>query len=60
MPGKPADKAKTKTLTVRLKEASYERLRVAAKLGPYELSLTTVIERGIELAAQELEAMGKK
>lgn len=50
---------KTKTLTVRLTDEVHARLQSAAKLGPYEISLTTIVERGIELAAQELERMGK-
>lgn len=45
------------TITVRLTEAQRERLDAASAIGPYSISLTDIIARGIELAAIELEAM---
>ena len=52
--------AKNHTLTVRLTSEHHERLYAAANMGPYRISLTEIIARGIELAAQELEAMHAK
>jgi len=42
---------------VRLTSEQRERLDRAASFGPYSVSLTEIVARGIELAAQELEAM---
>jgi ABC-type cobalamin transport system permease subunit len=55
-----ADTSKPHTITVRLTQEQRERLDRAAILGPYALSLTDIIARGIELAAQELEQMAAK
>ena len=51
--------SKGKTLTVRLSDETRARLEAASKLGPYEISLTTIVERGIVLAAAELEKMAE-
>lgn len=48
---------KTATITVRLTDEARQRLDRAASFGPYSISLSDIIARGIELAAQELEAM---
>ncbi len=48
---------KPSTITVRLTSEQRERLDRAASFGPYSVSLTEIVARGIELAAQELEAM---
>lgn len=48
---------KSATITVRLTPEQRDRLDRAASFGPYSVSLTDIIARGIELAAQELEAM---
>lgn len=49
--------AKTKTITIRLTEESYGRLRRAADRtkDPYAPAITAIAERGIELALRELE-----
>lgn len=49
--------AKPRTITIRLTEEQHERLNSLRNLGPYSISLTDIIVRGIELAAQELERM---
>lgn len=48
---------KPSTITVRLTADQRDRLDRAGSIGPYRVSLTEIITRGIELAAQELEAM---
>ena len=45
------------TITVRLTEEQRKRLDNASTIGPYTVSLTDIIARGIELAALELEAI---
>ena len=49
--------AKPHTITIRLTDEQRERLDALRRLGPYSISLTDIIVRGIELAAQELERM---
>lgn len=49
---------KRSTITVRLTQDQRDRLDRAAAIGPYRVTLTDIIARGIELAAQELERMG--
>jgi len=50
---------KPSTVTVRLTDDQRVRLEQAAKIGPYPISLTAIIARGIELAAQEIERMAE-
>lgn len=52
-----ATRAKSFTVTIRLTAEQRERLEAASSLGPYRVALTEIVTRGIELAAQELEAM---
>jgi len=54
------DAKKPFTITVRLTEEQRARLDRAAKLGPYSITLTDIINRGIELAAAELERMAER
>ena len=54
-----AGRAKSKTLSLRLSDETHERLLRATTLGPYALSYTAVIERGIVLVERELEQMAK-
>lgn len=49
-----ADTRKTATLTVRLTDEMKARLDNLSQRGPYKISITSIIERGIELAAEEL------
>lgn len=49
--------SKPKTITVRLTDEQHARLHAASSIGPYRVSLTEIIARGIELASQELEQM---
>lgn len=48
---------KTTALTIRMDADLRRRLELATSAGPYALSLTSIIERGAELALQELEAI---
>lgn len=48
---------KTATLTVRLSEDRKQALDEAATTGPYQISATSIVERGIDLAIAELNAM---
>lgn len=48
---------KPHTITIRLTDEQRARLDAASKFGPYSISLTDIIVRGIELAAKELEQM---
>jgi len=48
---------KGQTLTFRLSADRRERLERAAKHGPYSLTMTAIIDRGIDLAIAELEQM---
>ncbi|MGO4337794.1 hypothetical protein AB4037_23035 [Labrys sp. KB_33_2] len=48
---------KSKSLTVRLSEETQARLEALKQITPYSISMTSIVERGIELAAQELEAL---
>lgn len=54
-----SDKRENKphSLTIRLTAAQYQRLHNAAKNGPYEVTITQVVTRGIELASIERERM---
>lgn len=47
------------TITVRLTDEQRQRLDDATAFGPYSISRTDIIARGIELASLELEAMAK-
>lgn len=49
--------AKSCTVTIRLTADQRARLDAATTLGPYRISISEIIARGIELAAQELERM---
>lgn len=49
-----ADMAKGSTLTIRLSDETRAKLDEITKRGPYRISITSVVERGIELAAEEL------
>lgn len=53
-----ADK-KSSTLTVRLSEETRAKIDALSQRGPYRISLTSIIERGIELAAEELARLNK-
>ncbi|MCD1645301.1 hypothetical protein [Aurantimonas coralicida] len=48
---------KTAMLTVRLSENRKQALDEAATTGPYRISATSIVERGIDLAIAELNAM---
>lgn len=48
---------KSATLTIRLTAELRAKLDALAMRGPYRLSVTSIVERGIELAVQELERM---
>lgn len=52
--------SKQNTITIRLTDEQRERLDSASRRGPYSISLTSIIVRGIELAAEELERMEAK
>lgn len=47
----------TTSITIRMDADLRRRMDVAASVGPYALSLTSIIERGVELALQELEVI---
>jgi len=49
--------SKGNALTIRLTDEQRARLDAASTLGPYKISLTEIVARGIELAAQELERL---
>ena len=52
--------AKGNVLTIRLSDETRAKLDALANRGPYRLSITSIIERGIDLAAQELAVMNAK
>ena len=52
-------KDKSQTLSIRLTEEVRDRLERATTVGPYRVTMTEIIARGIELAAQELDEMAK-
>lgn len=56
----PAEDKKTSTLTVRLTTDMRDKLDRLAERGPYRISITSIIERGIELAAQELATLNSR
>lgn len=51
---------KADSVTVRLTPEQKARLETATTVGPYRITLTEVVARGIELAARELEQMAAK
>jgi len=51
---------KTAALTVRLSAEMHQKLHDLAERGPYRISITSIIERGIELAALELGQMAER
>jgi predicted DNA-binding protein len=51
------DMAKGNALTIRISDETKEKLDRLSKRGPYRISITSIVERGIELAAAELEAL---
>lgn len=55
-----SDKAKSSTITVRLTEDMRNKLDELSVRGPYRISITSIIDRGIELAAKELETLNAK
>lgn len=50
---------KTDTLTIRIEPALRARLDGALEALPYKPSVTAVVERGIKLAIEEMEAWTK-
>ena len=52
--------AKPQTLTVRLSDAVRAELERASNAGPYPISLTAIVERGILLAVAELDEMNRR
>jgi hypothetical protein len=50
---------KPSTLTIRLTDGTRAELERAAKAGPYPISLTAIVERGIVLAVAELDSMNR-
>ena len=52
--------AKGNTLTIRITDETRERLDRLSKRGPYRISITSIVDRGIELAADEIERMGQE
>jgi hypothetical protein len=60
MPAELNAASKTSTLTVRLTTDMRDKLDRLAERGPYRISITSIIERGIELAAQELETLNSR
>lgn len=51
--------AKSHSVTIRLSAETHATLQQATKLGPYELTITAVIERGIALASEELKRLAR-
>lgn len=49
--------SKAHTITIRLTDEQHASLHAATKIGPYAISLTEILLRGITLATEELEAM---
>ena len=52
------DNPKTRTLSFRLSEDAYRMLKDAATVGSYQITKTSIVERGIELACNELCELG--
>jgi predicted DNA-binding protein len=52
--------AKPCTLTIRLSQEQRDRLDELRVSIPYAPTITTIVQRGIELAAMELEEMAEK
>ena len=58
---KPEDSApKTAPLSVRISAELKAELDRATNVGPYKLSVTTILERGIVLAIRELDELAKR
>lgn len=51
------ERTKQRTLSLRLSDDMRERLERVSKLGPYEVSFTAIIERGIILAEREMKKL---
>lgn len=49
-----SERSKQRTLSLRLSEDMRDRLERVSKMGPYEVSFTAIIERGIILAEREM------
>ncbi|QCO07346.1 hypothetical protein [Azospirillum argentinense] len=47
----------TTSLTIRIPVVLKDRLERATKAGPYEMTMTSIVLRGVDLALQELAAM---
>jgi predicted HicB family RNase H-like nuclease len=56
-PTEEPEMTKGQTLTVRLSDETRQKLDELSVRGPYRISITSIVERGIELAAKELEAL---
>lgn len=48
---------KRPTLTIRLDDARRQRLDAAARALPYAVSITSIVERGIDLACDEIDRL---
>lgn len=53
-------RSKTCSLTIRLSQEQRDRLDALRTSIPYAPSITTIVQRGLELAAMELEEMAEK
>jgi predicted DNA-binding protein len=53
------NRTKQRTISLRLSDEMRERLERVSKLGPYEVSFTAIIERGIVLAEREMQALAE-
>lgn len=51
------DMAKGNALTIRITDETKATLDRLSQRGPYRISMTSIVERGIELAAAELEQL---
>ena len=61
VPDKPKDSApKTAPLSVRISAELRAELERASHAGPYKISITTILERGIVLAIRELDELAKR
>lgn len=57
MPQASEGTSKSNAMTVRLSDEARARLEKLSQRGPYRISMTSIIERGIQLATEELERM---
>jgi len=55
-----SERSKTKTISLRLSDEMRERLERVSKMGPYEVSFTAIIERGIVLAEREMAELTER